>query len=1039
MFVNRAKLLGRMALVISAGIALNAQDVTGMLMGTIRDDKGQVQSGATVLIRASQLIQPRRVVTDVNGNFRAPMLPPGDYAIQVTKDGYLGQSATNIRLSVGASIRQDFSLKKIQSQASTTVEVIASSATADKTEAKTQTSFSSDQLLTLPTRAGDRAFTGAADMSPGVTRSPGGGTTIRGGKSQETGFTVNGTSIKDEYEGRLTSTVLIDDSVEDTQVIQSPLHARYGRTGGGIVNVVTKSGGNDFAGSARYYVSRNDWEALRPYQLGNDNAFANRKFDVFLSGPILKDRLWFALSLIESPTTTNQYIIGNGESASLWAPWTQNSQLWNSYDPAYPMGNGAAGAMYDIGQPIQSANLSSFINAKLTYAINADHTLDFSYNENTYEISNRDPYAAPPGSGHVITRGSHSLSQSGLDKYWSYGYKGTFGSSTFLEARYTKVVSESVFPAPTADMVVLNHTWNGAYPYGFNITPRPDARNNQSGSLNLKQFLDLAGTHEIDFGFEMFEAIRGTSTALGSNNRIFWTPWATEDSALLTQFNIGADPYGRRVAFPAVNYLDAAAVGEFYATSTASQANLYRKYFGTDGTTKNKTESIYLNDAWVLNSHWNVMLGLRMDRFRVQDTDATELVKQWGPLSPRVQVRFDPDGSTKHLFTFTAAKYIQDIPVGFTDAFIKKASAAWAMYGWVGQGQGNNGWTDFAGLTNPANYDTAAYRYSDARYNAQKSDIKNPYVYEFTLGYKHTYQDGSMVGISGIYKEWKNDFAVWSEDDDSFFVNVPDPSGSGLPAKLTLATRYGNSDLLKRNYKGIELEWRNVINSVWVFGGNYTYSRLMGNNEGGDNGGQGFRVNTAQGALSYRNALTHPYNPANQAISEDQFAPNGALLNDRPNKARIYLVATLPLGKGRISYSAALRYDSGTNYSANAAASMTGYVRPASAIVPAMATAWTQWSSPRGAFRQNDSTQTDVKIDYALPIYGKVQVMGDIQINNVFNTMQVLFWNTGFSTTVLPLGSQPRVTNPSAFGRTNNDFNNYQQGRTVMASLGLKF
>jgi hypothetical protein len=745
--------------------------------------------------------------------------------------------------------------------------------------------------------------------------------------------------------------------------------------------------------------------------------------------------------VIEQPSIQSEYIAGNGENTSDWAPWTFSGGLWNQYDSTYPIGGGWP-FPYDIGTKLKSDQTRTFTNGKLTYAITGDHTVDFSYNETTYKLTNRNPYAPAPGDGTILTVGSHSFSQTGMEKYWSYGYRGILGSSTFLDARYTKVKKEIVFPAPDLPLVVLNMTTAGGYPYGLGITHLPDGRSNQSANINLKRFVEWAGTHELDLGYDMFEAIRGTSTGIGPTGRIFWSPWATDfrdtqygpaNQALLDQYHIGMDPYGNRVAFPAVNFYDALAVGDASMASTAGQAPMYRQYFGADGTTKNKTESIYVNDAWAINSHFNLMVGLRQDRFKVTDTDGSTLIKRNGPLSPRLMLRYDVDGAANHLFTFTAAKYVQDIPVGFTDAFIKKASSAWAMYGYIGVPQGTAGWTDYAGLTNIQNYDLAhPYRFSDARFNSQRADISNPFVYEFTAGYRRTYKDGSTIGITGIWKEWKNDFAISTDADPSYYVTVPDPTGTGLPSKLTLAARYGNSDLIKRSYKGVELEWREIINSVWVFGGNYTYSRLRGNDQGGDNANQSFRVNGVQGALAYRNALL------NGGRTESEFAPYGFLLNDQTHKARIYVVATMPIGKGRISYSAALKYDSGSVYSAAMNNSLASYLPAPGAGIPTFATTWAHFYGERGAFRFNDQQSVDVKIDYAIPVWGKVQVMGDIQINNVFNTQKQIGYTNTFSNTTVAYNAPIRV-NSMAFGTDLGRSGNYAAGRTTTASIGLKF
>ena len=1030
--VSRMRLLGKVALALSVGASLCAQETTGQLVGSVKDPKNAPLAGAHILIRAAQLIQPRTVVTDAQGSFRAPLLPPGDYSVTVTKDGFAGSMATNLRISVGANIRQDFTLKPVTT-ASAVVEVVASAGSVDKTDTKTSTTLSAETLNTLPTIGGDRSFAGAADLAPGLAVNSGGGTSIRGGKTQTTGYTLNGVSIKDEYEGRQNTTRLIDDAVEDTQVIQSPLHARFGRTGSGYVNVVTKSGGNDFSGSIRKYMSRDDWQAVRPHDTGErSNVSSNRQIDIFLSGPVVKDRLWFAVSTIQVPASGSTGEILAGEDPTVWSPATLTGNGMEAYDLTFQPGSAFT---WDLGKKYLVGITQDFVDAKFTFALNQDHTFDFGFSQNKLVITNRNPYGVPI----VATLGSNSLSQVQLEKLYTYGYRGTLNSSTFIEARYSKALSESTFPSPALDHVRFGYGNIGViFPYGFNIAPKPDARNNQSGEFNVKKFFEVAGSHELDAGFQVFESLRGTQTQNGAKNHRFNVPWATGDAAVLSFYNVtGLDPYGSRVGFQAVNWdwMRANFPTDQSATGVFGQAAVYTKFFGRDGVTKNRTTSFYVNDSWTFNSHWNGMLGLRIDRSKLTDTDKTVILDKQGPISPRFQLRYDVDGTNKHLFTVTGAKYIEDISAGFSDAFIKKGNSTFARYGYSGvaNAAGTARYVDYATITNPANYGnnlTTPFAFSDVSKNAIKGDISNPYVIEFTLGYKRAYTNGSYVSITAVKRDWKNDFLVSQDYDPSYWVLVPDPTGSGLLPRTSQATKYGNSGLLKRRYNSGELEWKQIISSTWLFGGNYTYSRLTGNNNGGDQGAQAFRDNAATGEGFYRNALLAT------GKLETNFASDGALLSDQTHKARVYLTANLPMGKGKISYSFLLRYDSGNNF--NAVSSNPSNILNAGAPVPNAPTAYARFYTERGALHFNDSYQVDSKIDWSLPLKGKLQLMGYVQVSNLFNHQIQTGYGSGF-TAATSLTNNIRVQSPARFGTDSGVPTNYILGRNVLVTLGLKF
>lgn len=1052
MFLKRSLVLGNIALAITAGAALQAQEVTGAMVGTVKDSKGSPVNGAEVLIRSAKMIAPRRVITDEKGNFRAPLLPPGEYQVDVTRGGFAGQGARNIRVSIGANIRQDFTLRPIE-MASTTVEVIATAAAADKTDTKAATSLSSEELLVIPTSGGDRAFAGAMDLAPGVATNSGGGTSIRGGKTQETAYTLNGTSIKDDYEGRMNTTRLIDDAVEDTQVVQSSLHARFGRSSGGTVNVVTKSGGNDFSGSIRTYVSRDDWQVLRHNESpqnssGRANKYSQRQFDVFFSGPIWKDRIWFAVSTIQKPKESSRDTILNGLTPAEWLPGTPTGEDWSAFDPTFKKHTTLYA--YDLGKSIVSEQTQKYIDAKFTGAITPDHTVEFVFQQNKNISTNVNPYGSPI----VATLGSNSFDYVGLEKYWSYAYRGVIGGNRFIEARYSKSIAHTLFPAPPLDHMRLsyNDENNVQFPYGFNLSPKLDQRDNHSGSINYKHFFEAAGSHEFDAGFEFYEFLRVTNTQFGGGNQIFFVPAACGDPSVIGGLPIAPDYWGNVVGFQAVNFyqaLDAGVDAQTY-TGPFGQSAVLRKYYGQDGLTKTRTTSYYVNDSWAINPHFNLMLGLRVDKFRVKDTDGTTFLSKMGPLSPRLQFRYDPDGTAKHLFTLTAAKYVTEFSAGWFNTHVKTARLSYAQYGYTGvaNAPGTATWVDYANIINPMNYGNSPdglagglstpTAFANTAVTQLKDDFKNPYVWEYTLGYRRSYQNGSYFQITLVDKDWKNSFSRYQQIDPSFVVMVGDPRGTNTPAKAVLGTRFGNSNELKRKYKAAELDFSHIINSVWSLGGGYTYSHLAGNDNGGDNPDQGF----------YSSGLSAPLHlsqwHAQNGTPGEMYNAHGLLLSDQTHKGRLYLAASLPLGKGRISYSAMLRYDSSARWGASGAMRLpnhTAIPKADGATIPTYPTTFTAWATRRGAFSEDDYYRVDAKIDWTMPLRGKLSMMGYVQVENVFNTQMRFGYSRDMAAGVNAYSTTPvlKVQNPEIFGTDAGSYLHWMSPRRVRASIGLKF
>ncbi|WLT31967.1 carboxypeptidase-like regulatory domain-containing protein [Geothrix sp. PMB-07] len=210
---------------VLVGTSLMAQESVGTIVGVVRDAKGAPVAGARLELTGPKLIGQRGTTTNEKGEYRLPLVLPGEYFLAVRKEGFIG-SKGEIRLSAGQTLRQEFEVKPIAT-ASAEVEVVATAAAAvDKTETKTATSITADTLQSLP--AVSLNSYGALQLAPGVVGNTG-YPVVRGGVTGQTQFTVNGISVRDSVvrQGRQ-SEVVIDDLIEDITVIQSPMNAKYG-------------------------------------------------------------------------------------------------------------------------------------------------------------------------------------------------------------------------------------------------------------------------------------------------------------------------------------------------------------------------------------------------------------------------------------------------------------------------------------------------------------------------------------------------------------------------------------------------------------------------------------------------------------------------------------------------------------------------------------------------------------------------------------------------------------------------------------------
>lgn len=1055
-----------MGLLLASGAALVAQATTGGLVGCVRDASGKPLSNAKVILSSPALFQPRTIVTGADGEWRASLLPVGNYRVQAMKDGYVGAEATNVRVGIGTSFRQDLSLKGAQAAAAV-VEVVSSANEVDKAETKTSTNLSAE---TLDTMAGvNRGFAGAADLTVGVSTASNGGFSVRGGATQNTLYRINGTDIKDDLQGGQVGTWVIEDNIVDVQVVLSPLNARNGRALGGQVNVVTKTGGNEFEGSFRAHLSRPTWGAATPYNKytpGETNDTMTRSYDVTFSGPIVKDKLWFSVGTIITPKGSSPSETGNANPLAQ-GPMRTGNPVIDAAVAAPPSGYSFATSLTQT-QPYVSTYSSDYFETKLTGQVWEGHTLEGSFVKSGNEINNRNP-------GVPIRRVEALGTQTGDQIAWGLNYRAVLGPDMFLEARYNRYKSKAVFPTGdprfSSDPVDVwydsvspnpHNYYQIGYPFGLPITPRPDERNNTSWNVNLGMFKDWAGMHhEMDFGVEFYQFDRNTTQQTGGNNRTFRTGGAYYNAA--TQDWL----------FPAIIWPYYASLGQSSSGNTGLAPAMFQN-IGQDGITKNSTVSLYANDSITINKHWNVMVGLRYDRIEVIDTTGASLAKA-ADFSPRLQLRYDLTGDGRHVLTATGARFQGDFSSGFTSAFVTTATAKGVSYGFSGlPGQPNPWvnpynavrWLTFAQLTDPRNYtgtiqdvgygtNTAYAFYDNSKSYIVDPNLKAPYMDEVSLSYRRGFSGGNYIKVAYVARVWKKEWAFSTDYASDQLVTITDPTQSGLADKLANTVHISNSDDLKRRYQGFELEFFRRISSSFSIQGNYTYGRLTGNNNGGDSPLSTFRDNSVPGYYNNRRYLTQTL-----GLKDSDIAPDGPLAADQTHRARMSFTYEMPLDKGRLSYSALVRYDSGNNWSAAYSTPLgqdaydyynaygMGYLLPKGTGManipnaPHAPTTYTQYYGGRGQYTFNDIWQVDLKISWRVPLgYKSLQLIGDLQVTNLFNHMLQATYST--SRAPLTYGGNAlflNTTNSLTFGSANPQEGNFWNGaRSVGASVGLRF
>jgi len=292
----RTKLLTILAItLLLAPAAFSQSRETGAISGVVTDDQGAPLPGVNVTITGANLMGARSFVTDANGVFRFPALPPGEYQIKAELQGFGAVIRENIRLTTTTTLNVDIQLKA--AAVSEEVTVIAQSPTVDVKSTETASVTLSNEILrNIPYNQ----FTAdIVNLAPGVTAN------VAYGASQNTGiaYTMDGVNVADPDAG--SAWVFSDHNIiEEAKVMGIGLPAEYGNFTGVIFNLVTKSGGNAFSGHFEFNFQ--GYQADSKFWQANNNGAYVGDFPGFsspsswlmdvnghLGGPIIKDKLWF--------------------------------------------------------------------------------------------------------------------------------------------------------------------------------------------------------------------------------------------------------------------------------------------------------------------------------------------------------------------------------------------------------------------------------------------------------------------------------------------------------------------------------------------------------------------------------------------------------------------------------------------------------------------------------------------------------------------------------------------------------------------------
>lgn len=468
----------------------------GSLSGTVVDNQGQPLPGVTVTLSGPSMQGNRTAVTDTAGKFRFVPVPPGDmYTVTFELAGFntLENSGLVVNLGRDTAISAEMSL----SEFAETITVTADRVVVDTTKSTVDTTVDWDLMDTIP---GARWYQDIMELAPGVR--PGNNPYVNGGANSANIYMIDGVDSTDPRT-QTWGTALIYDTIAEVQLQTAAFQAEYGRATGGILNLVTKSGGNNFSFTGRWVKSDADWSAKNGIddETGRGKSGGSRTDEdrpvLTLGGPIMKDALWFYLSYEER----------------------DNSRGFSWYETEQDR---IDGELTDG----RTSYAGHYFSGKLTWQVNPSHNVVAFYNEDPITLS-------PLQRGWYGTTYNETTEREqfqGGDNS-SLQWTGVLSPSFFMEAKYQYHRQELNVNPTTPEWSTQPYIYNydTGYRTGGAYTQYQSDRSRDGLILTGNYYLDAgASSHQLKGGVEYLGLKPKTGTTynnLGYYRRIGDTPY----------------------------------------------------------------------------------------------------------------------------------------------------------------------------------------------------------------------------------------------------------------------------------------------------------------------------------------------------------------------------------------------------------------------------------------------------------------------------------------------------------------------------------
>jgi len=864
--------------------ALAQTSTTGNIEGTVSDPNGAVVPNVTVTLSGSNLIRTQTTTTDENGVYRFLQVPPGKYTVVTTAtSGFNARTTDNVDVSLGRSTTVNISLQTAGIGAS--VDVVATPEI-DQTNNTSGTNVSSEQFSNFPTT---RTVQGLYTIAPTVSRSglrdasgrdrdP----SVAGSSGPENSYILDGVNTTDPAFGGAGANLPFE-FVQEVEVKTGAYGAEYGHATGGIFNVITKSGGNQFHGDVfGYFTPKSFVREVKASAIPLTGAASSKFSDIDagfdIGGPIIKDKLWFfgafnpQIRKNEFLTQTFHVPVENKITTPFYAgklTWGINNNNTFTFSTFGDFGK-QTGFLFGLNSRAPNsgfgANLDSFrgtiktggqnYTARLNSTIRSNWIGEFMFGihkqkADTLPLASEannslvvDNFAALVG-GTIRPVVETTNVQGGLTSAYVDGRGGT------IARNYTRdgfgLVSNQTRDRWEASAKFQSIFGNQTIKYGFEFNKNSYKIHTTSSGPPIT-FADPNG-EEAGAAFpatNMPGGIRVTNRygvcTVATGSTVARCPISSTATRLQGMIAAGQGPTGLTSAV-----LDTTLTPTQLSVNPilVLQSVRVRDFFLNtgSGTTSTDVEGFYVQDDWKLTPTFQLNFGVRWDYQQSYGTDSTYIkLNNWfDNLQPRIGFIWDFTGNGKGKIFANYARFLEtpipldiNVRAGGDDIQLDRNAN-------VSRLNAGPGSVILAGT---------ASGLGCLGCEATPVDIglKPQTVNETTAGIEYEVHRNFTIGFRGIYRSQGSVIEDGSFDDgEHYFLFNPGesiPPGPGGPLgntefKACNDPTIGCFGRARRYYRALEFTATKRFANHYQFIASYVYSSLIGNYEGlyrNDNG-----------------------------------------------------------------------------------------------------------------------------------------------------------------------------------------------------------